>query len=130
MNNSRRSAKVTVLAPDAGNLPTRERQGTVKTVRFRYAPGPFETLAYGSGGIPEKLRRNKVNYVLVAPFLSVGGTDTKHYVDLAENSYRFNPLRAAPDDLKRAHGVNERIAVENYAELIAFADAVLRRAGE
>jgi carboxypeptidase PM20D1 len=67
--------------------------------------------------------------VLVAPFLTVGGTDTKHYVDLAENSYRFNPLRVGPDDLKRAHGVNERIAVENYAEFIAFGDAVLRRAG-
>ena len=39
---------------------------------------------------------------LITPFLTVGGTDTKHYVDLAENSYRFNPLRVGPDDLKRA----------------------------
>jgi carboxypeptidase PM20D1 len=67
--------------------------------------------------------------VLVAPFLTVGGTDTRHYVDLVENSYRFNPLRVGPDDLERAHGVNERIAMENYAEFIAFGDAVLRRAG-
>jgi carboxypeptidase PM20D1 len=68
--------------------------------------------------------------VLVAPYLTVGGTDTKHYVDLAENSYRFNPVRMGPDDIKRAHGVNERIAVANYAESIAFNQAVIRRAAE
>ncbi len=68
--------------------------------------------------------------VLVAPYLTVGGTDTKHYVDLAENSYRFNPLRLGPDDVKRAHGVNERISLANYAESIAFNEAVIRRAAE
>ena len=68
--------------------------------------------------------------VIAAPYLSLGGTDTKHYVDLAENSYRFNAMRAAPDDLTRAHGVNERVAVANYAECIAFNQAVIRRAAE
>jgi carboxypeptidase PM20D1 len=68
--------------------------------------------------------------VLVAPYLSLGGTDTKHYVDLAENSYRFNPLRVGREDVKRAHGVNERIAVANYGELIAFNQAVIRRAAK
>ena len=68
--------------------------------------------------------------VIAAPYLTVAGTDTKHYVDLAENSYRFHALRAGPDDLTRAHGVNERIAVANYAECIAFNEAVIRRAAE
>jgi carboxypeptidase PM20D1 len=68
--------------------------------------------------------------VIAAPYLSFVGTDTKHYVDLAENSYRFNALRAGPDDLKRAHGVNERVAVANYAECISFNDAVIRRAAK
>ncbi len=68
--------------------------------------------------------------VIAAPYLSLGGTDTKHYVDLAENSYRFNAMRAGPDDLTRAHGVNERVAVANYAECIAFNQAVIRRAAE
>jgi carboxypeptidase PM20D1 len=68
--------------------------------------------------------------VIAAPYLTVAGTDTKHYVDLAENSYRFNALRAGPDDLTRAHGVNERVAVANYAECVAFSAAVMRRATE
>jgi len=68
--------------------------------------------------------------VIAAPFLSLGGTDTKHYVGLAENSYRFNALRVGPGDRTRAHGVNERIAVSNYAECIAFNQAVIRRAAK
>jgi carboxypeptidase PM20D1 len=68
--------------------------------------------------------------VIAAPYLSLGGTDTKHYVDLAENSYRFNALRVGPDDLTRAHGVNERVAVANYVECIAFNEAVIRHAAK
>ena len=68
--------------------------------------------------------------VIAAPFLSLGGTDTTHYVDLAENSYRFDVLRVGPDDRTRVHGVNERIAVANYAECIAFSQAVIRRAAK
>jgi carboxypeptidase PM20D1 len=66
--------------------------------------------------------------VIVAPFLSLGGTDSKHSVKLAEDSYRFSAIRAGPGDLERAHDVNERIAVANYAESIAFNRAVIRRA--
>ncbi len=67
---------------------------------------------------------------IAAPYLSLGGTDTKHYLELAENSYRFNALRAGPDDLARAHGVNERVAVDNYAECIAFNQALIRLAAD
>ena len=65
---------------------------------------------------------------VVAPYLTVGGTDTKHYVALAENSYRFKALRAGPDDLERIHGVNERVAVADYEDYIDFYVALLRRA--
>jgi carboxypeptidase PM20D1 len=68
--------------------------------------------------------------VIAAPYLSLAGTDTKHYVGLAQNSYRFNALRAGPGDLTRAHGVNERVAVDNYIESIVFNQAVMRRAAE
>lgn len=57
---------------------------------------------------------------LVAPGLLVGTTDTRHYQMLAENSFRFLPLRLKADDLKRFHGTDERISVSNYAEIIRF----------
>ncbi len=63
---------------------------------------------------------------LVAPSLVVTGTDTRHYRGLAENSYRFMPLRLGPADLDRIHGADERIAVENYLEVIRFFIELMR----
>lgn len=64
--------------------------------------------------------------VVVAPGLVLAGTDSKHYAEIADNSYRFVPMRLGPDDVTRFHGLNERIAVTNYAEMIAFYTALLR----
>jgi carboxypeptidase PM20D1 len=36
------------------------------------------------------------------------------------NVYKFSPMRARPEDLKRFHGTNERISSANYVELIQF----------
>lgn len=63
---------------------------------------------------------------VVAPGLVIGGTDSKHYLKIADNSYRFVPMRLTSDDPKRIHGINERIAVDNYAEIIRFYVQLLR----
>ncbi len=65
--------------------------------------------------------------VVVAPGLVVAGTDTKHYAKIADNSYRFLPMRLRGEDTSRFHGVNERIAETNYAEMIAFYTTLIRR---
>jgi carboxypeptidase PM20D1 len=57
---------------------------------------------------------------LVAPGLVIAGTDSRHMSGLSPNVYRFLPVRAGPEDFARFHGTNERISVENYAELIRF----------
>ena len=66
--------------------------------------------------------------LVVAPALVVGGTDTKHYGQLADDSYRFTPFRLRPSDMGRIHGTNERLAVDDYATMIAFYSALLRDA--
>ncbi|MBV9892380.1 MAG: M20 family peptidase [Rhizobacter sp.] len=58
--------------------------------------------------------------VVVAPGLMIGATDSRHYANVADNIYRFSPMRARPEDLKRFHGTNERISTANYVELIQF----------
>jgi carboxypeptidase PM20D1 len=58
--------------------------------------------------------------VLVAPGLVVGATDSRHFAALADNVYRFAPVRARREDLARFHGTDERISIANYAELIRF----------
>jgi carboxypeptidase PM20D1 len=41
-------------------------------------------------------------------------------VPLADNVYRFSPVRARPEDLARFHGTDERISIANYGQMIAF----------
>jgi carboxypeptidase PM20D1 len=58
--------------------------------------------------------------VVVSPGLMVGGTDARHYAGVSDNVFRFAPVRAKPEDLSRFHGTNERLSVENYADMIRF----------
>lgn len=56
----------------------------------------------------------------VAPSMFVAATDSRHFHNLTHDIYRFRPIRATPDDRRRLHGTDERIGVENYAEMIQF----------
>ena len=58
--------------------------------------------------------------VIVSPGLMVAATDSRHYVGLTDNIFRFSPVRANGDDLKRFHGTNERLSIEGYADMIRF----------
>jgi len=58
--------------------------------------------------------------VVVAPFVLVGSTDTVHYADLCENIFRFIPTRLTERDTQRFHGIDERIAQEDYLNIIRF----------
>jgi carboxypeptidase PM20D1 len=58
--------------------------------------------------------------VVVAPGLMLAGTDSRHYAGIADNIFRFSPVRANSDDLKRFHGTNERLSIEGYADMIRF----------
>ena len=58
--------------------------------------------------------------VVVAPGLTVVTTDSRHYEALSDNIYRFIPTRVTPEDIQRVHGIDERIAVTNYLEIIRF----------
>jgi len=55
---------------------------------------------------------------IVAPFLSLGGTDSKYFEEVAEDVYRFAPDHYDPDD--GVHGVNERIGIESYLDMFRF----------
>jgi carboxypeptidase PM20D1 len=57
---------------------------------------------------------------VVAPSLVIGATDSRHYQALAENTYRFLPIRIDGDDLKRFHGIDERLGVEQYRQAVRF----------
>jgi carboxypeptidase PM20D1 len=65
---------------------------------------------------------------IVAPSLVLGATDTRHFIAIADNLFRFLPARLTREDLRRYHGVNERLSVDNYGEFIRFYMRYLREA--
>ena len=68
----------------------------------------------------EKTIRQLFPEVWVAPALVIGGTDSRHYVKSTNNIYRFAALRLGPDDLRRVHGINERVSVADFAGCVKF----------
>ena len=68
---------------------------------------------------------------VVAPYLSLGGTDARWYTGLSANVYRFLPQRWDPDDIARIHGIDERLRVSAYLEQIRFYAVLMQNvAGE
>ena len=57
---------------------------------------------------------------MVVPGVSPGGTDTKHFVDLSPNIFRFSPIETQDGDLKRIHGIDERIGINAFEKGIQF----------
>ena len=69
--------------------------------------------------------RGSFGPMILAPGLTVGGTDTKHYYRVADDSYRINPMLITKEDLSRMHGINERISLENIERAVIFYRYVL-----
>uniref|UniRef100_A0A8C1UGP7 Peptidase M20 domain containing 1, tandem duplicate 2 n=1 Tax=Cyprinus carpio TaxID=7962 RepID=A0A8C1UGP7_CYPCA len=58
----------------------------------------------------------------VAPGICVGNTDSRHYKDITQDIYRFAPFYLIKHSCSsfRFHGVNERISIQNYEEIVLF----------
>lgn len=62
---------------------------------------------------------------LVAPGLVVGATDLRHYREVVQARFNFLPIRLQPQDLARIHGIDERIALSDFAGMVQFYRSVL-----
>jgi len=103
------------------------------TIKVAKAPGNSEaskvsaTDAPGYQAINRTLRALHPD-VVVAPGLMLGATDSRYFDGVADSVYKFSPVRAKGEDLKRFHGTNERISTANYVEVIQFYHQLLRSA--
>ncbi len=68
----------------------------------------------------EKTIRQLHPDIVVTPGLLQAGTDSKHFLKISDNVYRFFPTRINPDNATGFHGKNEYITVENYIETVQF----------
>lgn len=65
--------------------------------------------------------------VLVVPSLLVASTDMRHYVDLADNHYRFNGILVDVEQISAVHGTNEYLSVVSYEKSIDLARQMIAR---
>lgn len=54
------------------------------------------------------------------PYLMMGATDARKYEAVSDNQYRFTAYRIGMADMKRIHGTDERISVDNLNRCVAF----------
>jgi len=64
--------------------------------------------------------------IIIAPGLTIAGTDSRRYEAIAENSYRFNPMVVTPKDTAGFHGTNERISIDNMVKATSFYNQLIR----
>ncbi|MGY0603366.1 MAG: M20/M25/M40 family metallo-hydrolase, partial [Paraglaciecola chathamensis] len=87
------------------------------------------TQSYGYQLIEQTIRRLDQD-LLVAPYLVQGGTDASKFYGLSDNVYRFMMVKLTPSTMKRFHGVNEQISVEDYLRAIQFYYAMVKQAAQ
>ncbi len=111
--------KHTLLAVGESPIKVEKKPGFAEPSKVARTDAP------GYQAIAKTLRQLHGDMV-VAPSLMLGGTDARHFDDVADNVYRFSPVRAGASDLPRFHGTNERISTANYVEMIQFYFQLLR----
>jgi carboxypeptidase PM20D1 len=65
----------------------------------------------------------------IAPFLTLGGTDSKHFVGLVDDVYRFAPIRFNTETSSGIHGTDEKISVGGYLDMVRFYTRLMERTG-
>jgi carboxypeptidase PM20D1 len=98
----------------------------VKPLPIRIEPSAVSDIRSPSFALLNRTIRQIAPQALVAPALLVAGTDSRYYQNLSKNIFRFLPITLRPDDIKRYHGIDERIAIEDYERCVRFYAQLIR----
>ena len=105
-------------------------QITVKELPLQIEPSPISNVDSESYKKLDVTIRQVLPGVKVAPFLLIASTDSRHYMRLSKNIFRFLPIRLRAEDSNRYHGMDERISLKNYAEVVRFFVQLMRNSDE
>ncbi len=89
-------------------------------------PSPISSTNSFGYRVIEKTAHEVFPDIYVAPTLVLAATDSRHYIDVSKNIYRFLPVRMKQQETKRIHGIDERIAIEDYKNSIRFYHQLLK----
>nr|WP_222622416.1 M20 family peptidase [Ramlibacter albus] len=93
-------------------------------------PSPVSRTDAGGYQLIARTLRAQFPGIVVTPGLVLTGTDSHHFTPVADQVYRFSPVRVTSEDLPRLHGIDERIGVANLAELVRFYHQLIRNASQ
>lgn len=86
------------------------------TVRTRGGRGASEVSSWETQGFEQIAQSLREVYgeVAVTPGLMIAGSDSRHYGQVADDAYRFNPFEIGQEDLASFHGTNEKMSVDAF----------------
>ena len=61
------------------------------------------------------------------PFVLGGGTDSRHFLEIAEEAVRFSPIYIHKEQGSGVHGKNERIDVNSLYESVRYYEQLLKK---
>jgi len=99
---------------------TSDPRVSVVEARETREPSPVSPTDSEGYRLVERTIRQIFPEAIVAPYLLPGGTDSRHFTALTSDVYRFGAIRVGSDDLRRAHGTDERVSVDVLTNMVAF----------
>lgn len=115
-------AEVRRIVADEGIEITLHGQG--------FDPSRLATSRSDSFRLVEQAVRDIFPDAVVAPSLMLAASDARHFDGISDASYRFMPIRFDSADLKRPHGTDERIAIDQLVDMVRFYHRLLARAAQ
>jgi carboxypeptidase PM20D1 len=101
--------KISVLGAASGPVAAHPGHGRME------GPGWGEMAAAAAAVFPD---------AAPVPFIMTACTDSRHYQNLVEGTFRFTPMRLSPADMSSVHGHDERISLANFFSAIRFYTAL------
>lgn len=93
---------------------------------FATNPSPVSGIDSEPYKILEKIIRSLFPESVVVPGMVGGGTDARYFYEIADEVYRFYPIRMNPNSLTQFHGIDEKISKDNYREVVEFSYHLIR----
>jgi carboxypeptidase PM20D1 len=95
---------------------------------FKTEPSPVSPVDGEAFRLVARALRSSVPGAIVAPWLVVGGTDSRYYASLTPNVYRASAVPLDRGDTERMHGTDERVSIEGYGQNVRFYLQLLEQA--
>ncbi len=98
-----------------GDLPVKLSLGTI-----RNAPSKIASTSSQGWKLIRAAAAVDLPNAPVSPFLVVAGTDGRYMAEVADDTYRFQPIQFKSSETGMIHGTNERMTLDNFGRMIRF----------